>query len=183
MAFEIEKLVLDGVVLINLFSSGDARGGFVKYFEHDIFRSLGIDFYFSEILASTSRKGVIRGLHFQRPNAQAKIVSVMSGAIYDVVVDLRVDSPTFLRHITVELSAAKPKALLVPRGFAHGFLSIADNTIVSYLCDGAYDRDSETGIRFDDPSLGIAWPINIGEAIVSERDASFSYFDEALHAF
>ena len=171
------ELDLQGAYLIECFSVGDRRGGFVKSFEKEIFKTNGIEFTVDETFLSTSAKNVIRGLHFQLNEPQAKLVSIPQGKVYDVIVDLRKDSPTFKQWRGFELSSENHKALLVPRGFAHGFLSLEDNTIVMYQCDGKYDKETDTGIRYDDPDINITWPVD-GEnkTIHSARDLELMSF-------
>lgn len=168
--FEFEKLYLDGAFCISNFSVGDNRGGFTKCFEKDIYKDGGIDFQLNETFVSVSAKNVIRGLHFQTNNPQAKLVCAIKGKVWDVIVDLRVNSKTYKQWTAVELSAENHKALYVPRGFAHGFASLEDDSIMLYQCDGAYDNETDTGIRFDDPDIGIKWPIDLACAIHSQRD-------------
>lgn len=168
--FSFEELDLKGAYLIENFSVGDNRGGFTKCFEKDIYHDGGIDFSLNETFISVSVKNVIRGLHFQTNHPQAKLVCVPAGRVYDVIVDLRPDSDTFGQWRGFELSSENHRALYVPRGFAHGFASLEDQTLMMYQCDGAYDKGSDTGIRFDDPDIGIVWPVNLKEAIHSDRD-------------
>lgn len=183
MAFDVIDIGLADAAVIECFHVGDVRGGFTKFFERDMYSRAGIDFSVSEVFLSTSQRGVIRGLHFQRPRPQAKIVAVPRGAITDVIVDLRRSSPTYLQWRAVALGGGAHRAIYVPGGFAHGFCSLEDSTEVLYLCSGAYDRDGDTGIRPDDPRLGITWPIPFDDAIISDRDKGFSYFCEDIHAF
>lgn len=168
--FEFQKLDLKGAYLISDFYLGDNRGCFTKIFEKDIYEEVGIEFNLNETFASTSMKNVIRGLHFQMRNPQAKLVSVVAGAVWDVIVDIRPDSPTYKQWTAEVLSADNHKSFYVPRGFAHGFLSLEDNTVMLYQCDGKYDRETDTGIIFNDPDLGVLWPIKEEEAIHSQRD-------------
>jgi dTDP-4-dehydrorhamnose 3,5-epimerase len=120
---------------------------------------------------SFSRRGVIRGLHYQlEPYQQAKLIRVLSGRIIDVAVDLRKGSPTYGRHMAIELSAENKKQFFIPAGFAHGFSVISETAEVSYKCDGFYHKDSEGGIRYDDPELNIDWQVSADEAIVSGKD-------------
>lgn len=168
--FEFEKLELEGAYLISNFSVGDNRGGFTKCFEKDIYRAGGIEFQLNETFASVSAKNVIRGLHFQTHNPQAKLVCVVKGRVWDVIVDLRPDSPTYKKWISAELSDENHQALYIPRGFAHGFASMEDGTVMLYQCDGAYDKDTDTGIIFNDPDIGIDWPVSEDVAIHSGRD-------------
>ena len=178
MGFEFMELNLKGAYLISNFYVGDNRGGFTKSFEKDIYQEAGIDFQLNETFASRSMKNVIRGLHFQFGNPQAKIVSVVTGAVWDVIVDLRVKSNTFGQWEGFELSANNHRGLYVPRGFAHGFVSLEDNTVMLYQCDGKYNALTDTGVRFDDPKIGIKWPINLDNSIHSERDLKLMNWQE-----
>jgi len=168
----------DGVYYIQNFKVGDNRGGFTKCFEKGIYGQGGINMSIYETFASVSAKNVIRGLHFQLNNPQAKLVSVLKGAVLDVIVDIRKESETFGKWKFYELSADKANALFIPRGFAHGFMSEEDGTIMLYQCDGAYDKESDTGIRFDDKDIGIEWPINLENAVCSERDKGLMSFKD-----
>lgn len=178
--FLFTKLGLEGAYLIEYFSVGDNRGGFSKSFEKDIYREAGIEFNLNETFISVSAKNVIRGLHFQTNNPQAKLVSVPKGKAYDVIVDLRPDSPTFKKWEGYELSDQNHRAIYVPRGFAHGFASLEDGTLMMYQCDGAYDKETDTGIRFDDPDIGIEWPVENGKDIHSQRDLGLMSFHSFL---
>jgi dTDP-4-dehydrorhamnose 3,5-epimerase len=133
---------------------------------------------------SFSRYGVIRGLHYQLdPHAQTKLVRVLQGRILDIAVDLRRSSLTFGKWVAAELSADNKRQLLVPRGFAHGFSVLSDTAEVSYKCDGLYHKESEGGIRYDDPQLGIDWQIPPGKAIVSAKDLDLPLFAECRNNF
>lgn len=178
--FEFKKLELEGAYLISSFHVGDSRGGFTKAFEKDIFQAAEIEFQLNETFASCSAKNVIRGLHFQLHCPQAKLVSVVSGRVWDVIVDIRPKSPTLGKWTAHELSAENHLSFYVPRGFAHGFVSLEDNTVMLYQCDGRYDKESDTGIRFDDPEIGILWPIDESEAIHSVRDLNLGSFKDYL---
>lgn len=178
MGFKFKELDLKGAFLITNFYAGDNRGGFTKSFERDIFMEAGIEFQLNETFASCSMKNVIRGLHFQTHKPQAKLVSVLTGRVWDVIVDLRPDSPTYKEWTAQELSAENHLSFYVPRGFAHGFASLENNTVMLYQCDGKYDPETDTGIRFDDPEIGIEWPVNESIAIHSERDMKLLTFDE-----
>lgn len=169
-----------GPFKIENFHSGDYRGGFSKCFEKAIFSENGILFHVDEAFASTSAKNVIRGLHFQLKKPQAKLVTVLHGRVWDAIVDLRADSQTFKKWYAVELSAQNHCALYVPRGFAHGFASLEDGTTMLYLCEGAYDKETDTGIRFDVSEIGISWPIPRQDAICSKRDMQLMTFSEYM---
>lgn len=176
--YAFSKMSLKDAYCIESFSVCDCRGGFTKIFEKDVYEKEGITFSLSESFYSVSIKGVVRGLHFQINHPQAKIVSVLSGSIWDVIVDLRKESPTYKKWEAVELSADNHRAVYVPKGFAHGFLSLDENTVMLYQCDGSYDAESDTGIRYDDPDIGVVWPIDLEEAICSERDLTLMSFKE-----
>ncbi len=177
-SFEFKKLELDGAYLIRNFFAGDTRGGFVKCFEKNIYGNAGIRFNLNETFVSVSSKNVIRGLHFQIHNPQAKLVCVVAGKVWDVIVDLRPASPTYRQWVSYELSAENHMALYIPKGFAHGFASLEDGTIMLYQCEGDYDKETDTGIRFDDAQIGIEWPVDIGNAICSARDLQLMSFNE-----
>lgn len=178
--YVIEKLKLEGAYLIDYYSTVDNRGGFSKIFEKEIYKNAGIEFILNELFISKSSKNVIRGIHFQIDYPQAKLVSVPKGKVYDVIVDLRVESPTFKQWLGVELSEENHKALYVPRGFGHGFLALEDDTYMLYQCDGKYDSKTDTGIRYDDLAIGIMWPIEKEKVIQSKRDASLMSFKEYI---
>jgi dTDP-4-dehydrorhamnose 3,5-epimerase len=147
----------------------DERGSFMRWYDRDIFARAGLPTEWVQANESSSRRNVVRGLHFQRaPHAETKLVRAISGAVFDVFVDLRRGSPTYGQWDAVELSAEKRNAVLVPRGFAHGFCARTD-AVVSYLVDNAYAPQAEGGLAWDDPQLAIAWPVQ-GEAILSARD-------------
>lgn len=168
--FQFTQLDLKGAYLIENFTSGDKRGNFTKCFEKDIFGCAGIVFSLNETFFSISSKNVVRGLHFQIRTPQAKLVSVVMGKVYDVIVDLRLDSPTYKKWVGVELSTDNHKSLYIPKGFAHGFISLENETVMLYQCDGVYDHETDTGIRFDTPEIGIKWPIDIDDMVLSSRD-------------
>ncbi len=179
-SFEFEKMDLEGAFLVSTFYVGDNRGGFTKSFEADIYREAGIDFHLNETFASRSMKNVLRGLHFQTEHPQAKLVSVVSGSVWDVSVDLRIGSPTFKAWRARVLSADNHLAFYVPRGFAHGFLSLEDNTVMLYQCDGKYDAKTDTGIIYNDSEIGIEWPVDESLTIHSERDLQLGSLQEYM---
>lgn len=150
----------------------DSRGSFFESFNQKQFKALtNIDFDIVQTNQSISSKGVLRGLHFQKePYAQAKLVRVIKGSVIDVCVDLRKDSKTFGQHFSVKLTSENNKQLFVPRGFAHGFITLEDDTIFCYQCDNFYNKSSEGGIIYNDPQLNIDWSMNFDELIVSEKD-------------
>lgn len=180
MNFEFYEMDLKGAYLISNFHVSDNRGGFSKCFEMDVFKDAGIDFSLNETFFSYSEKNVVRGLHFQTNNPQAKLVTVISGSIWDVIVDIRPSSPTFKQWRAYELSEENHLSYYIPRGFAHGFACFKDKTVVLYQCDGKYDKESDTGIIFNDPDIGIKWPIDEDLAIHSLRDSMLPSLKEFL---
>lgn len=155
----------------------DVRGYFFESYNKDQFLVNDLVYDFIQDNQSFSTKGVIRGLHYQlEPYAQTKLVRVLHGEILDVAVDMRPDSETFGRHFSVVLSAENKKQLLVPAGFAHGFSVLSETASVLYKVDQVYHKDSEGGIRFDDPILNIDWQIEASEIIVSEKDVVLPYW-------
>lgn len=177
--FSFEKIDLEGIVVINPFCVEDERGFFSKSYEKDIFKDNGIDTDIQEEFESLSKKGVIRGLHFQSKEPQSKIIKVLHGEVFDVAVDLRIDSKTFGQWRGVYLSDQNKKALYVPGGFAHGFMSLSENSLVSYRCTGKYLKDYDTGIKWDDKEIAIEWPIHlVDDVMISKRDQSLRSFKE-----
>ncbi len=155
----------------------DQRGYFFESYNKAKFVELGIDFEFVQDNQSLSEKGVLRGLHFQKyPHEQGKLVRVIQGAVMDVAVDIRKNSPYFGKHISCVLTEKNKLMLWVPPGFAHGFLTLEDNTVFSYKCTKQYNKESESIIRFNDPELNINW--NIENPIMSERDKNASFFKD-----
>ncbi len=149
----------------------DARGYFVETYSEERYFRAGITAKFVQDNESLSSRGVLRGLHWQAgEHAQAKLVRVIRGAVWDVAVDIRRGSPTFGRHVACELTAANGRQFYVPRGFAHGFVVLEDDTLFSYKCDNLYCRESERGMRYDDPALGIEWPDLGAPPLLSEKD-------------
>ena len=148
----------------------DERGSFVRWYDRDLFERAGLPTAWVQANESVSRRGAVRGLHFQRPpHAETKLVRVVAGAVFDAFVDLRRGSPTYGQWDALELSAAARNAVLIPKGFAHGFCALADGAVVSYLVDSAYAPASEGGLAWNDPRVAIPWPLD-GDAIVSEKD-------------
>lgn len=153
----------------------DERGFFMEAYNKSVFEKLGIHATFVQDNLSKSGKNVLRGLHFQNPpHEQGKLVSVICGAVLDVAVDIRKNSPTYGKSYSAELSEKNKHLLWIPPGFAHGFLTLADNTIFSYKCTGLYNKESEDGILWSDPDLNINWGIN--NPILSEKDQKAQRF-------
>ena len=165
------KTAIDGVVIIEPKVFGDERGYFFESYNEAEFKKNGIDVRFVQDNQSKSSYGVIRGLHCQLgEHAQAKLVRVLEGAVLDVAVDVRKNSPTFGKYVAVELSAENKKQLFIPRGFMHGFSVLSDSAVFAYKCDNLYCKESEFSIRYDDAEIGIDWKIPADKIITSEKD-------------
>lgn len=162
---------LSGVVIIEPRVFGDERGFFMETWNAATFAASGLDLAFVQDNHSRSQKGVLRGLHFQNPGAQGKLVRVTSGAVFDVAVDLRKSSPTFGQWVGVELSAANKRMFWVPEGFAHGFLTLEDDTDFLYKCTAPYAPQSEYTLAWNDPAVGIDWPLEGLDPLISDKDA------------
>ena len=160
----------------------DERGYFLESFNEAVFeKETGLAVRFIQDNQSKSSKGVLRGLHYQRgAYQQAKLVRVLQGEVLDVVVDLRKDSSTYGQQFTQVLSADNFKQVFIPRGCAHGFLVKSETAIFAYKCDNVYNKESEGGIIYNDPSLGIDWEFNLDEVIVSDKDKVLPLFENAL---
>ncbi len=167
---EAALLSLPGLVLIQPKSFGDERGFFLETYHRDRYAEFGITADFVQDNLSFSAHGVQRGLHFQAPGAQAKLVSVVTGAVFDVAVDIRVGSPTFGRWAAVHLTGENHRQFFIPRGFAHGFCVISETAHFSYKCDAYYAPAQEHVIHFQDPDIGIVWPMALPK--VSAKDAA-----------
>lgn len=154
----IVETAIPGPLIIEPRVFGDERGFFMESWNQATFEAAGLDLAFVQDNHSRSNKGVLRGLHFQNPNAQGKLVRVVSGAVYDVAVDVRRSSPTFGKWVGVELSAANKRMFWVPPGFAHGFVTLEDGTDFLYKCTALYDPATEHCLMWNDPALGIDWP-------------------------
>lgn len=179
--FQFEELPLKGAFLIKPFYATDNRGGFVKDYNMDIFRSKGINHDLKEVFYTISKRGVIRALHFQLGKQQAKLVRCISGHVYDVITDLRPASPTFGKSLGFHLTGENRFSLLVPEYFGHGYLVIEDS-VVSYKCAEVFFAEGDSGIAYNDKTLAINWPFELinGEdnLIISEKDLNLMSFDE-----
>src|SRR3569833_2661811 len=168
----IESTPLKGCLIIKPSIFGDERGYFFESFNQEKFRALtGIDTHFVQDNQSYSTKGVLRGLHFQKgASAQAKLVRVVKGEVLDVAVDLRKGSKTYMQHFDIRLSDQNNLQLLIPRGFAHGFVVFCDDAIFQYKCDNYYDKAAVGGLHYADPAFGIDWLLPHDQLIVSQKD-------------
>ena len=176
---------IPGVYILEPRVFEDARGYFMETWrEEDFNRAMGREVHFVQDNQSMSSRGVLRGLHYQRgADSQAKLVRVLQGTVVDVAVDLRKDSPTFGRHVMVELSAENKRQLFIPRGFAHGFQVVSETAVFTYKVDNRYAPENECSIHFDDPSIGIEWPIQGNDVVLSEKDLSHAVSFEAAEKF
>ena len=181
----VELTDLPGVLVVRPERFGDARGYLSETWNRRVFAAAGLDVDFVQDNESWSAKaGTVRGLHFQAPpHAQAKLVRCVRGRLWDVAVDLRRESPTYARWTAVELSAENGLALYVPEGFAHGFVTLEPDTVCLYKCSAYYAPEAEGALRWNDPDLGIAWPVAEGEAVLSERDAAAPLFRDFVSPF
>lgn len=174
----VEQTGIAGLVVINPRILGDERGYFYESYNQQQFEKYGLHYHFIQDNQAFSTYGVLRGLHFQVGEyAQAKLVRVMQGSVLDVTVDLRRNSPTFGHTYSIVLSADNHKQLLVPRGFAHGYVVLSETALFVYKCDNYYRRSHESGIRYNDPYLDINWQLPEGSLIVSEKDMEQPFFD------
>ncbi|MBN2681549.1 MAG: dTDP-4-dehydrorhamnose 3,5-epimerase [Bacteroidales bacterium] len=162
----------------------DSRGYFFEAYNSETFKNAGIDICFNQDNQSKSSYGVIRGLHYQlEPHAQTKLIRVMEGEIYDVAVDLRANSPTYGKWFGITLNSTEKKQFLIPRGFAHGFSVLSETAVILYKCDRVYNKESERGIAYNDPSLAINWFIEPSKILLSERDLNFPNLQNAEKNF
>jgi len=166
----VEATALPGVLKITPEVFSDARGWFFESFRAERHQAHGIPAAFAQDSVSESRKGVLRGLHFQWPNAQGKLVYVLEGEVFDVAVDVRRNSPTFRRWVGHRLSAENRDQLWIPEGFAHGFLALSERALFAYKCTAPYDAASEQAIRWEDADLAIQWPAD--RPLLSAKDAA-----------
>lgn len=171
---DIQELTLPGVYLIRPTVHGDHRGFFTESYNERLFVQYGLRFSFVQDNHSLSRQtGTVRGLHFQlEPKAQTKLVRVLTGAIYDVAVDIRAGSSTFGQFVGAILSADNKRQLLIPKGYAHGFCTLVSDTQVFYKVDEYYSPEHDRGIAWDDPDIGIDWPVTKAQAVLSAKDAA-----------
>lgn len=179
--FDFQELDLKGAYLITPFYATDERGGLIKDYNIDMFRTYGINHDLKEVFYTISKRGVIRATHFQLVKQQAKLVRCVSGHVYDVIVDLRPDSPTYGQWRGFHLTGENTKSLLVPENFGHGYLVIEDS-VVSYKCAEVFYGEGDSGISYNDPDIGIEWPLEliggIENLIISEKDLNLMSFKE-----
>jgi dTDP-4-dehydrorhamnose 3,5-epimerase len=178
VGFRITKTEIEDVIVVESYRYSDRRGFFEESCKLSSFTDAGIRETFRQLNHSHSKKGVLRGLHFQRdPYSQGKLVFVLRGKITDVAADIRPSSPSFRRWVSVTLSDDAPRSLWIPAGFAHGFFAMEDSDVI-YLTTAEYNADYESGIRWDDPDLNIKWPVQ--SPILSEKDGNLPFIRELI---
>ncbi len=178
MPFEFQKTDIEGVVIITPKIFPDERGEFAEMYKYSDFEKAGITDRFVQTNYSKSKKGVLRGMHYQLPPmAQAKLVRVIFGSVFDVAIDIRKDSPTYGKWVGVTLTSELKNMLYIPEGFAHGFCALEDDTQMVYNCSREYSSEHERGIVWNDPTIHIIWQIS--EPILADRDAKYPKFADA----
>lgn len=184
--FCFNETEISGLIEVTPFNADDLRGCFTKDYSKEVFEANGIRYNLEEVFYTTSYKGVIRALHFQRVKQQPKLVRCISGHVYDVVVDLRKDSSTFRQWKGFDLIGEKHNEILVPEGCAHGYL-VLEKSIVSYKCGEKFYGEYDDGIRWDDPDIGVNWPIEkvggIDKIIVADKDKNLQSFKEFMKIY
>lgn len=180
--FNFQETEIKGVYIIEPTVFGDSRGYFMETYNEQAFREVGLHYHFVQDNQSSSRKGVLRGMHFQKTHPQTKLVRVLKGEVFDVAVDLRRESETYGKWVGVLLSDENKRQLLIPKGFAHGFVVVSDYAEFFYKCDDFYHPEDEGGLLWNDPDVGIEWP-EVGEIILSEKDKKNPMLAESQIAF
>lgn len=183
MSFKFEKTEIEDLIIITPHMYQDERGLYKKCYEKNVYGDNGICDDFGETSDIYSQKGALRGLHYQTEESQAKLIHVISGTLFDVALDLRTGSKTFGKYHTELLKAEDNKVLYIPSGFAHGFISLSDETIFSYQCSGKYLPKFCGGIRWNDPDLNIQWPLKeygINNVVATEKDKTWPTLEEYM---
>ena len=180
--FKFIKTEIEDVYIIEPQVFGDNRGYFMETYNEKEFKANGLNYVFVQDNESKSKKGVLRGLHFQKKHPQAKLVRVLEGEVYDVAVDLRKGSKTYGKYVGVLLSEENKRMFMIPRGFAHGFVVLSEKAKFCYKCDEVYHPEDEGGILYNDPQVNIAWP-EVGEVLLSEKDKKHPLLKDAKIEF
>lgn len=182
--FEFKETEIKGLIEVTPFNADDVRGCFTKDYSKEVFEANGIHHDLAEVFYTTSHKGVIRALHFQRVHQQPKLVRCIYGHVYDVVVDLRKDSPTFKKWLGFDLIGTKHSEILVPAGCAHGYLVVGDESIVSYKCGEKFYGEYDDGIMWNDPDINVEWPLDkvggLENVILADKDKNLQSFKEFI---
>ena len=182
--FIYHKHEIDGLYLIETKVYGDERGYNIETYHYEDFKANGLNMVFVQDNQSLSKKGVLRGLHFQKEHPQGKLVRVLIGSVYDVAVDLRKNSPTYGKYHGVILSEENKNMFYIPEGFAHGFFVLSDLAVFSYKCTDHYHPEDEGGILWNDPDIAIAWPMSVDlKPIVSEKDSKLLTLQQSKFSF
>lgn len=185
--FEFHKTRIPGLVEVVPFNADDIRGCFTKDYSKEVFEANGIHHDLAEVFYTTSHKGVIRALHFQREKQQPKLVRCICGHVWDVVVDLRKDSPTFKQWMSFDLIGEKYNEILVPAGCAHGYLVLEEHSVVSYKCAEKFYGEFDDGILWDDPDIGVTWPLELvggkAKVILAEKDTKLQSFAQFIETY
>ena len=180
--FTFNETKIKDVYIIDVKTYGDNRGYFMETYKESDFKEAGLNYNFIQDNQSSSHKGVLRGLHFQKTHPQAKLVRVLKGEVFDVAVDLRKGSPTYGQWVGAVLSEENKRQFMIPLGFAHGFVVMSDYAEFAYKCDDLYHPEDEGGIVWNDPDIGIDWP-DVGEIILSEKDKAQPSFADSKIEF
>lgn len=184
--FEFKQTKIEGLIEINPFNADDVRGCFTKDYSKEIFEQNNIEYNLAEVFYTTSHKGVIRALHFQRVKQQPKLVRCIYGHVFDVVVDLRKDSKTFKQWLSFDLTGDNKKEILIPAGCAHGYL-VLEHSIVSYKCAEKFYGEYDDGILWDDPDINVKWPLELvggkENVILAEKDKKLQSFVEFMNKY
>lgn len=184
--FEFKQTKIEGLIEINPFNADDVRGCFTKDYSKEIFKQNNIEYNLAEVFYTTSHKGVIRALHFQRVKQQPKLVRCIYGHVFDVVVDLRKDSKTFKQWLSFDLTGDNKKEILIPAGCAHGYL-VLEHSIVSYKCAEKFYGEYDDGILWDDPDINVKWPLELvggkENVILAEKDKNLQFFAEFMSKY
>lgn len=180
--FKFIETSIEGVYIIEPKVYGDDRGYFMETYKESDFIQAGLNYKFIQDNQSKSKKGVLRGLHFQKTYPQAKLVRVLEGEVFDVAVDLRKGSPTYGKYVGVVLSSENKKMFMIPRGFAHGFVVLSETATFTYKCDELYHPEDEGGVMWNDPEIGIEWP-EVEEILLSEKDKKHPSLKESKVEF
>lgn len=184
--FNFLEMEISGLIEVTPFNADDIRGCFTKDYSKEIFESNNIHHDLAEIFYTTSHKGVIRALHFQRVKQQPKLVRCICGHVWDVVVDLRKDSPSFKKWLSFDLTGENRKELLIPAGCAHGYL-VLEQSVVSYKCGEKFYGEYDDGILWNDPDIGVNWPLELiggeAQAILAEKDKNLQSFSEFMNTY
>lgn len=185
--FEFRETKISGLIEIVPFCAGDIRGCFTKDYSQEIFEANGIHYDLKEVFYTTSHKGVVRALHFQREKQQPKLVRCICGHVWDVVVDLRKDSQTFQEWLSFDLTGENNREILVPAGCAHGYLVLEEHSIVSYKCAEKFYGEFDDGILWEDPDIGVKWPLELiggrDQVILAEKDFKLQTFAKFIEQY